>query len=47
MKIGFVVGMTGWFLKVSGGQVKTSPADFHIKKAERGRAGTNHRIGGA
>jgi hypothetical protein len=30
MKISAVVAMAGWFLKVSGGQVKTSPADFHI-----------------
>jgi hypothetical protein len=24
-----VVGKAGWFLKVSGGQVKTCPADVH------------------
>jgi hypothetical protein len=30
MEIGAVVGMAGWFLKVSGGQVKTCPADLQI-----------------
>jgi hypothetical protein len=34
MKIRAVVGKAGWFLKVSGGQVETSPADFNIKKRE-------------
>jgi hypothetical protein len=29
MKISAVVGMAGWFLKVSGGQVKTCPAVFN------------------
>ncbi len=33
MKIGAVVGKAVWFLKVSGGQVKTCPADFHINPA--------------
>ncbi|MCB2218264.1 hypothetical protein [Desulfofustis glycolicus] len=35
MKISAVAGRSGWFLKVSGGQVKTCPADFHMKKKQK------------
>jgi hypothetical protein len=35
MKISAVVGEAGRFLKVSGGQVITCPADFHIPPHDR------------